>query len=142
MTGRTLDIRIYYEDTDCGGVVYYANYLKYFERARTDFFRERGIDTASLSQEGMLFVVSKAELSYKCPAGYDDIINVETRLTELKGASFNLDYTIKRKSDGKLLVRGKTLMAAVDGTRKPLKIAGNLRDRLSSILDTDNSCTK
>jgi len=132
-----LDIRIYYEDTDCGGVVYYANYLKYFERARTDFFRERGIDIASLSQEGTLFVVSKAEVSYRYPAGYNDIISIETRLTELKGASFNLDYTIRRKEDGKLLVTGKTLMAAVNGTRKPMKIAGKLRDKLNTILDTD-----
>jgi len=137
-----LDIRIYYEDTDCGGVVYYANYLKYFERARTDFFREKGIEIASLSQEGTLFVVSKAEISYRHPAGYNDIISVETRLSELKGASFNLDYTVRRKGDGRLLATGKTLMAAVDGERKPLKIAGDLRDRLNSILDTDNYCTK
>ena len=135
-----MDIRIYYEDTDCGGVVYYANYLKYFERARTDFFRDRGVDIASLSQEGTLFVVSKAEVSYKYPAAYNDIINIETCLSELKGASFNLNYTIRRKSDGKLLVTGKTLMAAVDGERKPLKIAGSLRERLRSILDANNSC--
>ncbi|MBE9536135.1 MAG: YbgC/FadM family acyl-CoA thioesterase [Proteobacteria bacterium] len=131
-----MDIRIYYEDTDCGGVVYYANYLKYFERARTDFFRERGIDIASLSQRGILFVVSKVDVSYRYPAGYNDIISIETRLSELKGASFNLNYAIRRKADGKLLVSGNTLMAAVDGRRKPLKITGDLRDKFNSILSS------
>lgn len=134
MTGHTLDIRIYYEDTDCGGVVYYANYLKYFERARTEFFREIGIDIAALSKDGTLFVVSKAEVSYRYPAAYNDIINVETKLTKLKGASFNLHYSIKQKKNGKLLVTGNTLMAAIDCKRKPLKIAGNLRDKLRNIL--------
>ena len=129
-----MDIRIYYEDTDCGGVVYYANYLKYFERARTDFFRERGVDIALLSQEGTLFVVSKAEVSYKYPAAYNDIISVETQLARLKGASFNLDYAITRKSDSKLLVTGTTLMAAVDSSRKPLKITGSLKEKFNSIL--------
>lgn len=138
MTGHTLDIRIYYEDTDCGGVVYYANYLKYFERARTEFFRERGIDIAALSKDGILFVVSKAEVSYKYPAAYNDIINVETKLTKLKGASFNLNYSIKQKKNGKLIVTGNTLMAAIDCKRKPLKIAGDLREKLSNILYRDD----
>ncbi|WP_455244354.1 YbgC/FadM family acyl-CoA thioesterase, partial [Petrachloros mirabilis] len=65
-----MDVKIYYEDTDCGGVVYYANYLKYFERARTHYLEERGLSVARLLEEGRAFVVVRAELDYRTPARY------------------------------------------------------------------------
>ncbi len=65
-----MEIRIYYEDTDCGGVVYYANYLKYFERARTDYLEQRGLSVAQLMKEGTVFMVVHAEINYKSPARY------------------------------------------------------------------------
>ena len=67
-----MEIRIYYEDTDCGGVVYYANYLKYFERARTQYLEERGLSVAGLMNEGTVFVVVHAEVDYRSPARYGD----------------------------------------------------------------------
>ncbi|HSV90356.1 MAG TPA: hotdog domain-containing protein, partial [Nitrospiraceae bacterium] len=65
---ENMDIRIYYEDTDCGGMVYYGNYLKYFERARTQYLEERGLSVAELMKEGTMFVVVHAEVDYRSPA--------------------------------------------------------------------------
>lgn len=73
-----MEVRVYYEDTDCGGVVYYANYLKYFERARTHYFDNHGLSVAALIQEGTEFRVIRAELSYRSAATYGDILEVET----------------------------------------------------------------
>ena len=67
-----MEVRIYYEDTDCGGVVYYGNYLKYFERARTQYLEERGLSVAELMKEGTVFVVVHAEVDYRSPARYGD----------------------------------------------------------------------
>ena len=69
-----MEIRIYYEDTDCGGVVYYANYLKYFERARTQYLEERGLSVAELRDGGTQFMVVHAELDYRSPARYGDTL--------------------------------------------------------------------
>ena len=73
-----MDIRIYYEDTDCGGGVYYGNYLKYFERARTQYLEERGLSVAGLMKEGTVFVVVHAEVDYRSPARYGDRLIIET----------------------------------------------------------------
>ncbi|MFA6281569.1 MAG: YbgC/FadM family acyl-CoA thioesterase, partial [Candidatus Omnitrophota bacterium] len=72
--------RIYYHDTDCGGVVYYANYLKYLEEARTEYMRERGLDLKELAGTGLLFVVKKVEIEYKSPARYADLLEISTKL--------------------------------------------------------------
>lgn len=74
------DLRIYYEDTDCGGVVYYANYLKYFERARTHCLEARGVAVSAQLQEGTQFVVVHAELDCRSPARYGDVLTIETTL--------------------------------------------------------------
>jgi acyl-CoA thioester hydrolase len=77
-----MEIKIYYEDTDCGGVVYYANYLKYFERARTHYLEERGLSVAGLMKEGTVFVVVHAEVDYRSPARYGDWLVIETVVSE------------------------------------------------------------
>ncbi|MDH4251480.1 MAG: YbgC/FadM family acyl-CoA thioesterase, partial [Nitrospira sp.] len=69
-----MDIRVYYEDTDCGGVVYYANYLKYFERARTHYLEDRGLSVAGLMAEGTVFVVVHTEVHYRLPARYGETL--------------------------------------------------------------------
>ena len=75
-----MKIRVYYEDTDCGNVVYYANYLKYMERGRTEFMRERGVSFSKLHDEGYLFVVAEAHVKYGAPAYYDDLLEVTTTI--------------------------------------------------------------
>jgi acyl-CoA thioester hydrolase len=71
---------MYYEDTDCGGVVYYANYLRYVERARTEFFESRGVSLRKLMDEGVYFVVVEAALKYLSPGRYGDIMAIETNV--------------------------------------------------------------
>ena len=79
-----MEIRVYYQDTDCGGVVYYANYLTYFERARTEWIENRGLKMVKLAEEGTLFVISRAEADYKFPARYGETVTVDV---ELEGVS-------------------------------------------------------
>jgi acyl-CoA thioester hydrolase len=91
--------RIYYEDTDAGGVVYYANYLKFFERARTDFLRSIGIIQNKLAiEENLIFVVKRCLVDYQYPARLDDEIMVDVKITEIKNASLIIVQEITKIS--------------------------------------------
>ena len=94
-----MDIRIYYEDTDCGQVVYYANYLRIFERARTEYLRGLGVDVAHWMDEGLLFTVTHAEVDYHAPARYGDVIHVRTAVTES-----DVKVTVRPKGNGTAVV--------------------------------------
>lgn len=113
-------LRIYYEDTDAGGIVYYANYLRYFERARTEALRAWGADVAALVRQGFWFIVSETTMKLRAPARHDDMLVVATRLVELRRASFRLAHEIRR--DGTLLVTNSTLLACVDPSLRPTRI--------------------
>lgn len=113
-----LQIRVYYDDTDAGGVVYYANYLKYLERARTDFMEQLGFSVKGYQDEGIWFTVVRIEVNYRSPAFYGDVVDVSTQLVEAKRVRFTLTHTI-RNSKGVLLVEATTTMACVDSTMKP-----------------------
>lgn len=90
-------IRIYYEDTDAGGIVYYANYLKYAERARTEYLRHLGLNQDTLLKEqGVGFVVRDCHISYKSPAKLDDALNITCKITELKGVSLKMEQKLYR----------------------------------------------
>ncbi|MGI6119745.1 MAG: YbgC/FadM family acyl-CoA thioesterase, partial [Desulfosporosinus sp.] len=78
-----MEIRVYYEDTDAGGVVYYSNYLKFFERAKTEFFRDRGLSIAELARSGLVFPVVHLEINYRSSALHDDLVRVETAVQEI-----------------------------------------------------------
>ena len=92
--------RIYYEDTDAGGVVYYANYLKFFERARTDFLRSIGIIQNKLAlEENLIFVVKRCIVDYQYPARLDDEINVNVKIIEIKKASLIISQEITKLLD-------------------------------------------
>ncbi len=91
-------VRVYYEDTDAGGIVYYANYLKFAERARTEFLRHIGKNQDEmLKQQGLGFVVRECHINYKTPAKLDDALNVTCRVTELRGASLKMEQKIYRQ---------------------------------------------
>lgn len=91
-------IRIYYEDTDAGGIVYYANYLKYAERARTEFLRHLGINQEEmLKNSGQGFVVGYCNINYKSPAKLDDALNITCKITELKGASLKMEQKLYKE---------------------------------------------
>ncbi|MDO8445800.1 MAG: YbgC/FadM family acyl-CoA thioesterase [Deltaproteobacteria bacterium] len=99
-----LPIRVYYEDTDCGGVVYYANYLRYFERGRTEFLRDRGIPLTDCHDKGILFVVTRAEVEYLSPGRYNDLLLLDTQLTEMSRITMTFKHSIKREGTEKELV--------------------------------------
>lgn len=113
-----MEIKIYYEDTDCGGVVYYANYLKYFERARTHYLEARGLSVAGLMSEGTVFVVVRAELNYRSPARYGDTLLIDTVVSATSAASFIFGHVVKEKVSGRVIVEGSARLAATDGNGK------------------------
>lgn len=123
-----MEIEVYYEDTDCGGVVYYANYLRYFERARTRYLTDRNISLADYQQKGIVFTVVNAAVDYRSPAVYGDTLIVETKIEGLKGSSFTVHYEIRRKRDGNLIVTGTTRMACINDSKKPIRIPQAIRE--------------
>lgn len=120
MQNHILKRKIYYHDTDCGGVVYYSNYLKYFEEGRTEFMVAKGIDLNNLSFENIFFVVKRAEIDYIYPARYGDTIQVETTFNSVRGVRLDFSYVIS--SDARELVRGKTLLVCVGEDMKPRRL--------------------
>lgn len=107
------DFRVYWEDTDAGGVVYYANYLKYMERCRTEWLRELGIDQGRLRAErGLQFAIVDVTVKYLRPAVLDDEIRVTAVLTRMTPATFSFDQAIWRGSEQ--LTEGKTRVACLD----------------------------
>jgi acyl-CoA thioester hydrolase len=113
-----MNIRIYYEDTDCGGMVYYGNYLKYFERARTQYLEERGLSIAGLMKEGTVFVVVHVEVDYRSPARYGDTLVIETVVSDMTAASFTFSHVIRERESQRVVVEGSARLATVNGSRK------------------------
>jgi len=120
--------RVYYEDTDAGGVVYYVNYLKFMERARTERLRDLGFAQSALAQQNTLFVVHSAEARYHAPARLDDELRVTAQVLELNRASLRFVQQVWRESDATLLCEGQFLVACVRAdTFKPRAIPSELR---------------
>jgi len=117
-----MEIEIYYEDTDCGGVVYYANYLKYFERARTHYLRARNIAVTDLLRDGTQFMVTHAEVHYRSPARYGHVLTIETHVTRRSKATLTFSHTIHERTGQQIIVEGSATLAAVnlDGKIKRL----------------------
>ena len=108
-------VRIYWEDTDAGGVVFYANYLKYFERARTEWLRHRGIDQSALrAQDGTVFVVAESNVRYLRPARLDDLLDVTVALIETGRASMTVEQVAWRGDER--LVEARVRIGCVDVT--------------------------
>jgi acyl-CoA thioester hydrolase len=120
--------RIYYEDTDAGGVVYYANYLKFFERARTDFLRALGISQSELSQkENLVFVVRKCEVEYVFPARLDDEIEVSVKVKKISAASISMEQKMT-KSEKILSSLDIEIVCVQADNFKPKKIPENIKN--------------
>ncbi len=124
--------RIYYHDTDCGGVVYYANYLKYLEEARTEYFASKGIPIGQLTKEGVLFVVARQEIDYKAPAAYGDMLEVNTWISEVSNVRLNFDAEIKHE-DGKVIARARTILVCVDRNLKPQALPETIKKKIEVI---------
>lgn len=133
-------IRVYYEDTDAAGIVYYANYLKFIERARTEMMRLYGVEHEKARQSGgIAFIVRRCEIEYVAPARLDDELVVETRIKELGGATILLSQDVLR--DGAMLVRATVLVACIGAQGRPVRLPAELRSSLSSFNDKPRMVT-
>ncbi len=123
-----LRCRVYFEDTDAGGIVYYVNYLKFMERARTERLRALGFAQSQLAEDGLLFVVHSAEARYLAPARLDDEVIVSAQVVELNRVSLRFRQQVWRASDSVLLCEGYFLVACVRADNfKPRAIPEALR---------------
>ena len=108
-------VRVYYEDTDAGGVVYYANYLKFLERARTEWLRRLGFEQDRLLQEyGIIFAVREVELGYHRPARFNELLDVSARIAHRGKVSLTFAQQVRRQQDQTLLCSGQVKIACVD----------------------------
>lgn len=126
-------VRVYWEDTDGGGVVYYANYLRFMERARSEWLRALGVDQAALARtERLQFVVVEAQVRYRQPARYDELLDVGVTLQEWRGASLTVGQDIRRAPGGGApLVTAVVRAACVDcDSLKPRPLPASLREVL------------
>jgi len=124
-----IEVKIYYHDTDCGGVVYYANYLKYLEQARTEFFAQKGLSVRELAQAGTWFVVARQEIDYRSPASYGDVLFVDTNISSMTGVKIEFGHRIK-KQGGELVCEAKTITVCVGSDFKPKAIPQDVREAL------------
>ncbi len=128
----TLPVRIYYEDTDAGGVVYYANYLKFFERGRTEFLREFNIEQDALLAKNIAFVVKKMDVDYVKSARFNQLVTVKTEVLACRKASLRFKQEVLHES-GELLCQATTLIACINlQEMKPMAIPGEIIEVISS----------
>lgn len=129
----TLQVRVYYEDTDAGGVVFYANYLKFLERARTEWLRDLGVNQSGLAaSEQRLFVVRSLDMSYRKPARLDDLLTIRSRVTKLGRASIHFAQRAER--NGELLAEGNIQVCCVDAIHmRPAELPADIRAKLEFI---------
>jgi acyl-CoA thioester hydrolase len=131
--GHVLKVRIYYEDTDCGGVVYYANYLRYFERARTEFLEDRGVDLGKLMEEGVTFVVAEASVKYLAPGRYGDILSVETLVEKAGPASIVFGHRVLREKTGEHLATAVVRLGCLGRDMKPLRLRSDIMEAIGKV---------
>ena len=130
-----LRCRVYYEDTDAGGIVYYVNYLKFMERARTERLRRMGFIQSQLAQDNLLFVVHSCEARYHAPARLDDELSVSAEVVELNRASLRFRQQVRRVTDGLLLCEGSVLVVCVRAdTLKTRSIPEEMREAFADDL--------
>jgi acyl-CoA thioester hydrolase len=125
--------RVIYGDTDQMGVVYYANYLRWFEKGRSEFLRQIGLPYSTIEQQGFHFPVTEVTCRYANPARYDDDIRIETELTDLGRASLSFAYNILREPNRALIATGATKHACIDHAGKVTRIPGILLDAVKAV---------
>jgi acyl-CoA thioester hydrolase len=134
---HVLPIRVYFEDTDCAGVVYHANFLKFCERARSDFVRLLGIEHQGLANpaqgEPAVFVVRRVEIDYLKPGRLDDVLEVVTSYAEIGNASLKLAQDVRR--DGTLIARALVSVVLVSRSGKPQRLGALVRDALQRFVN-------
>jgi len=125
MTHR-FPLRVYYEDTDLAGIVYYANYLKFIERARTEWVRDLGVDQSEMkAEQDIVFAVRRVEADYVAPAKFDDELEVQTSLETLTPARIILKQVVTR--DGEVLFEALVTLVALTSVGKPTRLPAEIR---------------
>lgn len=130
-------LRVIYGDTDQMGVVYYANYFRYFEFARSEYFRSKGGSYRALERDGLFLPVVEASCNYKASAKYDDVIVIRAWISELKRASLTFSYEIRREGEARALCTGRTMHACVGKDGRPVRLPDDVTRLLSQ--DDGNS---
>lgn len=132
-----LGLRVYYEDTDAGGIVYHANYLKFCERGRSDFLRLLGVDQGAMLQAEppFMFVVRRCEIDYLKPARLDDELDVVTKIVDLSRVTLTMEQTVWRGSEK--LAALKVLVAAIGKAGRPARFPADIRHIFNTLLCSD-----
>ncbi|WP_371169869.1 tol-pal system-associated acyl-CoA thioesterase [Aliiroseovarius sp. 2305UL8-7] len=118
-------IRVYYEDTDMAGIVYYANYLRYIERARSDWVREIGVDQNAMREDGLVFAVRRVEADYLSSAQFDDELQVETSVQQITGARLVMEQVVKRGEDR--LFEATVTIVCLSDMGQPARLPASIR---------------
>jgi acyl-CoA thioester hydrolase len=124
--------RVIYGDTDQMGVVYYANYLRWFERGRSEFLRQIGLPYSVVEQKGIHFPVVEVSCRYAQSARYDEVIQIETELAEVGRASLSFDYRIRREAQDTILATGTTKHASIDNSGEIIRMPKILLDAIKA----------
>ena len=127
------ECRVIYGDTDSGGVVYYGNYLRFFEAGRTEILRAHGASYRELEEKGFILPVVECHTRYKASARYDDLLIVETSVQDVKKMSCRFNHRITRADDQRLLVKGYTIHACVDLQGKLTRFPDYFQEKLRLI---------
>ena len=135
MRKNVTEYRVIYADIDSMGVVYYSHYLDWFERGRTEFFREMDLPYTEVVKHGIITPVSEVYCKYHKSAQYDDVVQIETTVSSFKRVTIVFDYEIYRKDDRTLLVSGHTKHGFLDINGKIVKIPGFIREKIKSLME-------
>lgn len=131
-----IPVRVYIEDTDAGGIVFYGNYLKFFERARTDFLRSIGIEQSQTIQNNLIFVVRHVSVGYQEPARLDDSLRISCAVKSLRRTRVIFEQEARRQSDGAILVHAEVEVIAVTmDTFKPRAMPEPLMHTLTMTIE-------
>ena len=119
--------RVRYQETDQMGIVYYGNFLTYFEMGRTEYLRNLGLPYSELEKEQIYFPVTEAHCRFRSPAHYDDILIIQTWISELKHATVEFNHKVICEGDNKLIVEGFSRLACLNANRKPIPMPEKLK---------------
>lgn len=131
---HSVEYRVYYEDTDAGGVMYHASYIRFCERGRTEFLRNLGLSCSVLDeQEGLIFVIRHIDAHYYKPARLEELLRVESAIKELKNSSFVMEQSIFCHHS--MLFSMKVTVVCVDKTVKPIRIPDHIRNKFMNYVE-------
>ena len=127
-----MEKRIYYHDTDAGGIVYYGQYLCYLEEARTEFLEKRGLSVEMFRKRGYIYVVRQCNVSYRSPARYGDRLICDAKLKKIGASQLIFNQTVHDKKDGRLIIEAEVSLVCLNADFKPTPIPDDLREKLAS----------